>query len=189
VVVNHAVSADDKGKPTTKALSEQQIEQMTALVRESIGFNKDRGDSVNLMNAPFLVDVPVVDTTPLWKQPETLEMARSLAWPVGTLLLVAIVVLGLLRPGLKAMSEPKPVPLEPVALGPDGQPLALGSLGGPLDALVGGDTPRGTIIGADGVQILAPTDHQLRLEDARQLARTNSTAVANIVKNWINGES
>jgi flagellar M-ring protein FliF len=192
VVVNHAVSLDDKGNPTSKALTEQQIEQMTALVRESIGFNKDRGDSVNLMNAPFLVDAPVVDNTPLWKQPETLELARNLAWPVGTLLLVAIVVLGLLRPGLKAMSEPKPIPVDPLVLGPDGQPLPgqnnLGSLGGPLDALVGGDTPRGTIIGPDGVQILAPTDHQLRLEDARQLARTNSTAVANIVKNWINGE-
>ncbi|WP_295954395.1 flagellar basal-body MS-ring/collar protein FliF [Rhodoferax sp.] len=190
VVVNHAVAADEKGQPTTKALSEQQIEQMTALVRESIGFNKDRGDSVNLMNAPFLVDVPVVDNTPLWKQPETLEMARNLAWPVGTVLLALLVILGLVRPALKAMAEPKPVPVEPAALGPDGQPLALGMgpLGGPLDALVAGDTPRGTIIGPDGIQILAPTDHQLRLEDARQLARTNSTAVANIVKNWINGE-
>ncbi|MBC7681193.1 MAG: flagellar M-ring protein FliF [Ferruginibacter sp.] len=192
VVVNHAVSEDDKGKPTTKALSEQQIEQMTALVRESIGFNKDRGDSVNLMNAPFLVDVPVVDNTPLWKQPEVLEMARNLAWPVGTLLLATIVIFGLIRPGLKAMAKPKVVPLEPVVLGADGQPVAqpeLGLLGGPLDALVAGDTPRGSIIGADGVQILAPTDHQIRLEDARQLARTNSTAVANIVKNWINGEN
>lgn len=190
VVVNHAVAADDKGRPTTKALSEQQIEQMTALVRESIGFNKDRGDSVNLMNAPFLVDVPVVDNTPLWKQPETLEMARNLAWPVGSLLLAAMVILGLIRPGLKAMAAPKPVSLEPAARGPDGQPLALGMapLSGPLDALVSGDTPRGTIIGPDGIQILAPTEHQLRLEDARQLARTNSTAVANIVKNWINGE-
>ncbi len=195
VVVNHAAATDDKGAATTKALTEQQIEQMTALVRESIGFSKDRGDSVNLMNAPFLAEVPVVDNTPLWKQPQTLELARNLAWPVGTLLLVAIVVLGLLRPGLKAMSEPKPAPAEPLVLGPDGQPLpgqtpggSLGSLGGPLDALVGGDTPRGTIIGPDGVQILAPTDHQIRLEDARQLARTNSTAVANIVKNWINGE-
>ena len=190
VVVNHALSADEKGKPTSKALSEQQIEQMVALVRESIGFNKDRGDSVNLMNAAFLVDAPLVDNTPLWKQPETLEMARSLAWPVGSLLLAAIVILGLVRPGLKAMAKPKPVPVESTALGLDGQPLALGAgpLGGPLDALVAGDTPRGTLIGSDGIQILAPTNHQLRLEDARQMSRTNSTAVANVVKNWINGE-
>ena len=29
---------------------------MTALVRETIGFSKERGDSVKLMNAPFLVE-------------------------------------------------------------------------------------------------------------------------------------
>ena len=78
-------------RPTTRArpprmpLTEQQMEKMTALVRETIGFNKDRGDSVNLMNAAFAqekIDVPEV---PLWKQPEMQELARSLAWPLGTL--------------------------------------------------------------------------------------------------------
>ena len=188
VVVNHMVTEDDKGKTVSKALTEQQIEQMTALVRESIGFNKDRGDSVNLMNAPFLVQAPIADDTPIWKQPQTLEMARSLAWPVGTLLLAALVILGLVRPGLKAMAAPKALPSGSGTIGPDGL-LLQPPLGGPLDALVANDTQRPTTFGADGVQILAPTDHQLRLEDARQLARTNSTAVANIVKDWINGES
>ena len=38
---------------------------MTALVRETIGFNKERGDSVNLMNTPFQVDVtPVTEVPP-----------------------------------------------------------------------------------------------------------------------------
>ena len=38
VVVNYQ-SAEDKGKTVTKALTPEQIEQMTALVRETIGFN------------------------------------------------------------------------------------------------------------------------------------------------------
>ena len=56
VVVNHHSVTDDKGKTTTTPLTDQQIEKMTALVRETIGFNKDRGDSVNLMNAPFAME-------------------------------------------------------------------------------------------------------------------------------------
>ena len=32
------------------------------------------------------------------------------------------------------------------------------------------------------------TPEQLRLEEARALARSNPMAVANIVKNWVNGE-
>jgi flagellar M-ring protein FliF len=33
-----------------------------------------------------------------------------------------------------------------------------------------------------------PTDDQLRLEDAKRLARENPAAVANIIKGWVNGE-
>jgi len=51
-----------------------------------VGFNKDRGDSVNLIERAVRagkgrrpMDVP------LWRQPEVLDTARSLAWPLGTL--------------------------------------------------------------------------------------------------------
>ncbi|MFS2055735.1 flagellar M-ring protein FliF C-terminal domain-containing protein, partial [Variovorax sp. CT11-76] len=110
VVVNYQGVADAAGKVVPTALSAQQVEQMTALVRESIGFNKERGDSVNLMNTPFLVDAPVQVELPLWKRPETLELARSFAWPVGLVLIGAIVLLGMVRPGLKAMAAAKPLP-------------------------------------------------------------------------------
>ena len=168
VVLNYQPVADEKGVMANKALSPEQLEQMTALVRETIGFNKDRGDSVNLMNAPFQIDAAAADL-PLWKQPETLELARNFAWPVGLSLFAALVVLGLVRPALKAMSQPVPVP----------------GMGGQLDALEA-DQPQRPALGApnDG----EPTVQQLRLEDARALALANPMAVANIVKNWVNGD-
>ena len=168
VVVNYQPMADDKGVMANKALSPEQLEQMTALVRETIGFNKDRGDSVNLMNAPFQVDAATADL-PLWKQPETLELARNFAWPVGLSLFAALVVLGLVRPGLKAMSTPAALPLDTV---------------GGLDALEADVPQRPALSGPDG----EPTEGQLRLEDARALALSNPMAVANIMKNWVNGE-
>ena len=169
VVLNYQPVADEKGVMANKALSPEQLEQMTALVRETIGFNKDRGDSVNLMNAPFQIDAAAADL-PLWKQPETLELARNFAWPVGLSLFAALVVLGLVRPALKAMSEPVPAP----------------GMGGQLDALEA-DQPQRPALGApnDG----EPTVQQLRLEDARALALANPMAVANIMKNWVNGEA
>ena len=189
VVVNHQTAADAKGNPTTTALSAAQIEQMTALVRETIGFNRERGDSVNLMNAPFVQDRPVEDTRPLWQRPETLEMARSLAWPVGMVLLAAIVILGLIRPGMKTMLAPKP---EPVDLTETGGPGGVGGAGGAgqLDALVAGDEQRPALEGPDGTLLALPmTEQQSRLEAARKMARENPAAVANIVKDWINGEN
>lgn len=183
VVVNHQAAKDEKGNPITRALTPEQLTQMTALVRETIGFNQERGDSVNLMNTAFVVDVPAEDNTPLWRQPAALAAASNLAWPVGTLLLALIVIFGLVRPGMKAMMAPKPVP----ALA-DGS--AEGGAGGQIDALIGDDAQRPALEGPDATAIsLAPSEHQLRLEAARKLALANPIAVANIVKDWINGEN
>jgi flagellar M-ring protein FliF len=81
VVVNNQVTIDAKGKTNSTPLTDAQIEKMTALVREAVGFNKDRGDSVNLMNAPFAAEKVETNDTPIWRQPEVVDMARSFAWP------------------------------------------------------------------------------------------------------------
>lgn len=179
VVINHQSSTDDKGKVTTVPLTEQQIQRMTALVRETIGFSQDRGDSVNLMNAPFTADKPANVDIPLWRQPETQDLVRTLAWPVGTLLLAALVLMGLVRPGLKVLRQP------PQLAGADGM------TGGQLDALVSEDPDRPQLSapGAAGLPAPIVTESMQRLEDARKLTRDNPAAVANIVKTWINGEA
>ena len=114
---------------------------------------------------------------PLWQQPETQDLARSLAWPVGTLLLAALVLMGLVRPGLKALGQP--------------QAAASGAFSGQLDALVSEEPDRPQLAGPEGRSLVpvAATESELRLEDARKLTRDNPAAVANIVKSWINGEA
>lgn len=172
VVVNYQ-SAEEKGKAVTKALTPEQMAQMTALVRETIGFNKERGDSVNLMNAQFRMDAPAADNTPLWKQPETIELARSFAWPVGMSLFAALVLLGLVRPALKTLGKPRAIPMA----------------GAQLDALEAETMQRPALPAParDG-EPQPVTPEQQRLEDARALVRQNPMAVANIVKNWVNGD-
>ncbi len=175
VVVNYQ-SAEDKGKTVTKALTPEQIEQMTALVRETIGFNRERGDSVNLMNTPFQVtSVPTTDT-PLWKQPEVVDLAKTFAWPVGAVLFAALVLMGLVRPALKGSAPAKATAAKPVA-------------GGQLDALEA-ETPERPALAAPSRkdEVLPATPEQLRLEDARVLAKENPVAVANILKTWLNGD-
>ena len=183
VVVNHQTGKDADGKPTTVALTADQIEKMTALVRETIGFNKERGDSVNLMNAPFAVSERVEEVLPLWRQPEMQDLARSLAWPIGTVLLVALVLLGLVRPALKAMA--RPAASDP-ALAADGE----GQEGGQLDALVADSTERPPLLTNSAPQALpGPTEAERRLDSARKLALENPVAVANIVKGWMGSEA
>jgi flagellar M-ring protein FliF len=176
VVVNYQTNPEDKGKPVAKPLSDQQIEKMTALARESIGFSKDRGDSVNLMNAPFAVEKTSTTELPLWRQPELQDLARSMAWPVGTLLLGALMLMGFVRPMLKAV-------------GRESGEAGAARAGGQLDTIVANDTARPQLPPPGrSAEPQPPTANELRLTDARQLAKDNPMAVANIVKSWVNGQ-
>ncbi len=178
VVVNYQVNPADKGKPVPKALSEQQLEKMTALTRESIGFNKERGDSVNLVNALFAEDKPTVIDVPVWRQPEVQNLAQSFAWPLGSLALAALVLLGFVRPALKTVQQTLASAPRPVS-----------APGAQLDAMVANDTARPQLgAPARPRELPAPTQQEVHLTEARQLAKDNPIAVANIVKGWVNGE-
>jgi flagellar M-ring protein FliF len=160
VVVNQRTQTDPRGNVVPVPLTQQQVDQMTALVRESIGFNVDRGDSVNLMNAPFVVDAKQEEGLAFWQQPFVQELVRDLAWPVGVVLLVLAVLFGVVRPVLKAM-EPPPKPQLDAVLDdelelPPPEPIKKG-----------------------------PRIQERQLEEARKLARENPAAVAGIVKAWM----
>lgn len=189
VVINHRMVMDPKtGKETAQPVPPAQIEQMTALIREAIGFNQGRGDSVNLMNAPFNVAKVETIKVPIWKQPENLETARSFAWPIAMVILGLAVLLGFVRPSLKIM---RPLPPEEVAAqAAAAAAAAAGGDGQQLEALVDGNPERPGLPGLAAPDAPnAPTEYQLQLEDAKRLARENPVAVANIVKAWVNGEA
>ena len=180
VVINNNVTVNDKGKTVSTPLTDAQIEKMTALVRETVGFNKDRGDSVNLLNAAFVEDKVVVDDVPFYRQPELVDLARSFAWPLGTLLFVLLVLVGVIRPAMKAMGT-APVPAASV-----GNDVQMNQ----LDALES-DMPERPQLGGPGASndTKQITASEKQLDDARQLTRDNPAAVANIIKGWMSGEA
>jgi flagellar M-ring protein FliF len=176
VVINHMTKTDDKGKTSSTALTPAQIEQMTALVREAVGFNQTRGDSVNLMNAPFVVEKTEVVDVPIWRQPGAQDLVQSLAWPLGTLGLAALVLLGFVKPAMKTLAEGR---VQAVAHNGETQ----------LDALESEQPERPQLTGPHGEnEPVTMSQSESRMEEARKLTRDNPAAVANIVKAWINGE-
>lgn len=164
VVVNNRAVTDAKGKTTQVALSTEEIEKLTALVRESIGFKQERGDSVKVINAPFKIEPVNHVDVPLWKQPETIDLLRSLAVPAGLALIGMLVFFGLVRPALKAALA------KPAAPAP----------GATLTAVV--DDPQ------DLPALPAPRS-VAQLVGAKALAKDNPAAVAGIVRGWVNGEA
>ncbi|MBL0917125.1 MAG: flagellar M-ring protein FliF [Hydrogenophaga sp.] len=171
VVVNHKTTLDRTGKPVSAPIPPQQLEQMTALVRETIGFSQTRGDSVNLVNAAFNdVKLPEAEALPFWQQADTMDLARSLAFPAGMVLLALIVFLGLVRPALRLMKAP-PAQREVT----------------PLNAILNEAPERPGLPQPEAVDENTP--EKRRITDAKRLALENPAGVANIVKGWVNGEA
>ena len=184
VVVNHRSITNDKGEVVSEALPPEQVEQMTALVREAIGFSQDRGDSVNLMNSPFTRTKTDATEVAWWKAGDNRELAQSLAWPIGMVMLGLIIFLGVVRPALRDMRRPaasaEAQAVAATALGPDGEPLQ-------LDTVLDDQPERPALLPKP--ESSEPTAEMLRLDDARRLAKENPVAVANIIKNWVSGEA
>ena len=176
VVVNHRSATDAKGKTTSVALTPDEIDKLTALAQEGIGFNKERGDSVKVVNAPFRVNVePAAGDVPWWKLPLVLDLVRAAAVPAALSAVALLVVFALLRPALKAVQQ-----------SPAAKPI-----GQTLDALVDGDEALpGLAAPAEPVAALPPPEpprSHAQLEQARQMVKDNPAAVAGIVRDWVNG--
>lgn len=159
VVVNYRHGQDGAGKATQTALSPQEMEQVTALVREAMGFNKERGDSLNVVNAAFseIPKEPIAEV-PLWKQPENIQIAKD----AGRYLLFAIVAgylfFGVLRPMWRQAS----------ARVVEAPALPAPALAAAVPAGKGPSAPE-----ADP------------LNRARKIARDDPKIVATVVKEWV----
>ena len=148
-------------KPKLVALKPEEIEQITALAKEAIGFSQQRGDSLNVANAPFTAeDAEPLAEPPLWKQPENVALAKDLGRNLGIAAFVLLIVFGVLRPLMRALSAPA----QP-AVAVEGELLEGPQAGG------------------------SPSGYTASLEAAKQLARQDPKVVANVVRNWVSGSS
>lgn len=175
VVVDYRSAAGEDGAPVRAALSDEEMERITALVREALGFNAERGDSVNVVNAPFSMqaesDIEVPEPSIL----ESFDIA-SMAKQGIALVVVLFLVLGVLRPVLRDLATRggriPSVQALPVA---GAEQLADDqlTLGGPAPAAA---LPRS-----------APSFED-KLNAVRNLAASDPKRVAQVVRNWVAAE-
>ena len=162
VVVNNRSVTDAKGKTTAVPLTTDELDKLTALVRESIGYQDKRGDSVKVVNAPFKVDKVTTVETPWWKQADTLEVARAAIVPAALAVVGLVVFFGLVRPGVRTLLTPAPLPP------------------GARLAAVEDEQPE-----LPPVPVLPPPRPNEHLEQAKLMAKQNPAAVAGILREWV----
>ncbi len=97
-------AADGEDAPaTSKPRSQEELDRYTALVKDAVGFDAQRGDSINVVNAAFApaAVAPPAEGTPLLEQSWLWSTVRLLIG-VGAL---AAVLLGVLRPMLSSVRQ------------------------------------------------------------------------------------
>lgn len=179
VVINHRTTTDAKGKTSTQPIPQEELDKLTALVQETIGFDQQRGDSVKVVNTPFQVVKEEPDNTPIWQRPETVDVLRTLAVPGALTLAALIVVFGAIRPAIRAARP------EPVA---EAEQAKLNAVVDDANELPGMDElPPGMVRGPDGhpVPALEAPMADARLESAKALAKENPAAMATLVRSWM----
>ena len=160
VVLNHRKDA----KGLVKPIADAELKQINELVKEALGYNKDRGDTVSVANAPFSTVDQADSDFPLWKDPDVLSLLKSLFKYGAIAAIVAYLLFKIVLPLSKAMLEAPPKHHR-------------GSLGGNINVLSNEEEQ----------EELPPSAAEAlskKLDEARDLAQQDPKVIANIIKDW-----
>ncbi|HEX5458685.1 MAG TPA: flagellar basal-body MS-ring/collar protein FliF [Steroidobacteraceae bacterium] len=172
LIGDRSVTGPD-GKVKNVALDAQELARVTQLVKDAVGFDASRGDSVSVVNESLDTgSAPAPDGTfqapPLWQSP----FAWSLLRIVAGLVVVLVLVLSVLRPLVRTL-------ITPMRLAPAGpQPLQAGAPGAGPAALP--PTHKEAAVSA--------VTHEQQLSQARTLVNQDPKRVAQVVRGWVGGD-
>jgi flagellar M-ring protein FliF len=138
------------------------------LVKDAVGFDATRGDSLNLLNSAFNEQPEVaLPETPIWKQPDNIAMAKD---ALKYLLIaggIAFLLFGIIKPAFKTVTEQSAA-----------QEEAWAAQQGQLSHHVGN-------AGAMYAAQQNANSYEDNLQLAKQLAKEDPKIVASVVKEWV----
>jgi len=179
VLLDNVPRPGTDGKVTEQPLSAAELTRIEALVKQAVGFDATRGDTVSVMNAPFVRDTTPVEGPAWWELP---IVHNALRWVLGAVVVLAL-LFGVLRPALRGLGG-KPEPAAQIGQDPltadvqlvDDDALSLAALA---------DESRAAN-GTAGAPLALPVDsYEERLRMAREAVKTDSKRVAQVVKGWV----
>lgn len=165
VVVDYRAMPAKKGKVERVPLEASEIERITSLVKEAVGLNEARGDTINVVNTPFQLpeEIKPLPEAPFWEQAWVLSLAKQLLGALAVL----FIAFGILRPMLRNLStQGKYAAANALPAGQAGGHLALGE-----DQLTLGNQ--------------SPMSGQQLMDMASTMAKEDPKRVAQVLNTWV----
>ncbi len=150
---------------TSVPFTPKELQHLTELTKNVVGFNAARGDSVSVINQPFLHSPApeAMPRQPLWQRPGVMDLLKQGAGILAALL----VAFGLLRPLLKGLlrndTRALPAPTPKISVRVADEPEVADARLPPAAELA----------------------YDQRIDEARRMVGENSKQVAQVVKNWV----
>jgi flagellar M-ring protein FliF len=163
VLIDDARSTDKDGKAHAVPMTPQQLDHITQLVKDAVGFDESRGDAVNVVNSSFTEEAAQAPAGELqmpawWEKP----LVRDLAKIISGAVMLIVLVLAVLRPLMRALLATQRVQRTIAELAPGDAPLS----GAPAAAA-------------------AVIEHEQQLAQARTLVNQDPKRVARVVREWV----
>jgi flagellar M-ring protein FliF len=169
VVLNNRSVTDKDGKAVSTAYTDDEKAQITLLVKEAVGFEEKRGDTLNLLNSAFNDTTEILPDVPIWKQPDMVALAKD----IFKYLLIGggifFLLFGVIKPAFKSVSEISAAQQEAME----------------STATQGGGT-HNTGGGGEFTRKSPSASYENNLQIAKQLAKDDPKIVATVVKEWVN---
>ncbi|MBN4075915.1 flagellar M-ring protein FliF [Gammaproteobacteria bacterium AH-315-E17] len=174
VLVDMNAGTSAAGVDGTEAPADDQarIDRLTQLVRDAVGFNADRGDSVNIINEPFILPAELlpVEALPVWQQAWVPTAAKQF----GAGIIVILLIFGVLRPAMKSVVSSQ------------------GNLPNRTSARLTGDTENGENVNSPALSpaLASPSNpngmmYQDNLNLAQNLVKNEPAKAARMIQNWM----
>jgi flagellar M-ring protein FliF len=168
VLIDNLRTTAADGKVTETPLPADQLERLTALVRDAVGFDQTRGDSVNVVNSSFLgtpaIEEGELESIPIWEKAWFQNILKILA---GIVVLM-IVVFSVLKPLTRGLINAAKTPA-----------LRQGALAG---AVAMGGAGGGAPPEAPGIA------YEQQVAQARGLVTQDPKRGAQVVKQWVSAD-
>jgi flagellar M-ring protein FliF len=144
-------------------LTEQEIASLTDIVRQAVGFDEARGDTISVVNSAFqpVAALAAPEPPPFYENPALWSIARQV---FGAALVLALAYF-VLRPMMQVLTRPQPVAAAAASVEYAAQMHPMFTPGGRVMAL--------------------PMGYDDRMAAARSVAGQDPRQVAQVVRNWV----
>ncbi len=163
VLIDNLHTTNKDGKTVDVPLTQPQLDHITQLVKDAVGYDESRGDAVNVVNQSFTPEAPAaeegdLEKPPIWESPLFQQLAKLGA---GAIVLL-VLVLSVLRPLVKnLMGQARAVAVASAPALPSQQ------------------------VTAERETAKAVT-HEVQVAQARSMVNQDPKRVAQVVRGWVN---